>query len=274
MFNKILLMGRLTKDPELRTTQSGVTMCRFSISVDRAYSKGQEKQTDFFDITAWRQTAEFVSKWFSKGKCILIEGKLQNNNYTDQNGVKQYRNAIIADNVAFCGDKSGGQQSGQQAAPAQQPYQNQYQQGYAQNQGYQQPYQNYAPQQYQQAPQNYQQAQQNQLPKKKRQSSMLFSHPSVMLRWLLSRLLRTFSVSVLRKLRKLLKALLRLSRKALLRQKLKRSRLSSKKLALQSNSSNYNFCSYKAVPFFAERLFVVLYKISVCDLLESTIDLT
>ena len=162
MFNRIILMGRLTKDPELKTTQSGVTMCRFSIAVDRAYSKGQEKQTDFFDITAWRQTAEFVSKYFSKGKCILIEGKLQNNNYTDQNGVKQYRNAIIADNVAFCGDKSGNQQNGQQAPPAQQPYQNQYQQGYAQNQGYQQPYQNYAPPQYQQAPQNYQQPQQNQ----------------------------------------------------------------------------------------------------------------
>lgn len=157
MFNRIILMGRLTKDPELKTTQSGITLCRFSIAVDRAYSKGQEKQTDFFDITAWRQTAEFVSKYFSKGKCILIEGKLQNNNYTDQNGVKQYRNAIIADNVAFCGDKSGGQQNGQQAPPAQQPYQNQYQQpqqGYAQNQGYQQPYQNYAPPQYQQPQQN------------------------------------------------------------------------------------------------------------------------
>ena len=153
MFNRIILMGRLTKDPELKTTQSGVTMCRFSIAVDRAYSKGQEKQTDFFDITAWRQTAEFVSKYFSKGKCILIEGKLQNNNYTDQNGVKQYRNAIIADNVAFCGDKTSNQQNGQ-APPAQQPYQNQYQHGYAQNQGYQQPYQNYAPQQYQQPQQN------------------------------------------------------------------------------------------------------------------------
>ena len=164
MYNRIILMGRLTKDPELKTTQSGVTMCRFSIAVDRAYSKGQEKQTDFFDITAWRNTAEFVSKYFTKGRMILVEGKLQNNNYTDQNGVKQYRNAIIADNVAFCGDKSGGQQNGQQAPPAQQPYQNQYQQGYAQNQGYQQPYQQgyNQPQQYQQPPQNYQQPAQNQ----------------------------------------------------------------------------------------------------------------
>ena len=160
MFNRIILMGRLTKDPELKTTQSGVTMCRFSIAVDRAYSKGQEKQTDFFDITAWRQTTEFVSKYFSKGKCILIEGKLQNNNYTDQNGVKQYRNAIIADNVAFCGDKTSNQQNGQ-APPAQQPYQNyapqQYQQP-QQNQGYRQapPPQNYAPAQ-NQPPQGYQQ---------------------------------------------------------------------------------------------------------------------
>ena len=164
MFNRIILMGRLTKDPELKTTQSGVTMCRFSIAVDRAYSKGQEKQTDFIDITAWRQTAEFVAKYFSKGRMILVEGKLQNNNYTDQNGVKHYQNVVIADSVAFCGDKSGGQQNGQQAPPAQQPYQNQYQQGYARNQGYQQPYQQgyNQPQQYQQAPQNYQQPQQNQ----------------------------------------------------------------------------------------------------------------
>lgn len=185
MFNRIILMGRLTKDPELKTTQSGVTMCRFSIAVDRAYSKGQEKQTDFFDITAWRQTAEFVSKYFSKGKCILIEGKLQNNNYTDQNGVKHYQNVVIADSVAFCGDKSGGQQNGQQALPAQQPYQNQYQQGYAQNQGYQQPYQQgyNQPQQnqgYRQAPppQNYAPAQ-NQPPQGYRQNNQPPQNPDV-----------------------------------------------------------------------------------------------
>ena len=106
MFNRIILMGRLTKDPELKTTQSGVTMCRFSIAVDRAYSKGQEKQTDFFDITAWRQTAEFVAKYFSKGRMILVEGKLQNNNYTDQNGVKHYSMDVQADNVSFGESKS------------------------------------------------------------------------------------------------------------------------------------------------------------------------
>ena len=170
MLNHIVMMGRLTHDPEMR--KSGETpVCSFRIACERDYkNKDGDKETDFVDVVAWRQTAEFVSKYFSKGKCILIEGKLQNNNYTDNNGVKQYRNAIIADSVAFCGDKSGNQQNGQQAPPAQQPYQNQYQQGYAQNQGYQQPYQQgynqpqgYAqPPQYQQAPQNYQQPQQNQ----------------------------------------------------------------------------------------------------------------
>lgn len=107
MYNRVILMGRLTKDPELRTTQSGISMCRFSVAVDRQYSKGEEKQADFFDVTVWRQTAEFVSKYFTKGRMIHIEGRLQNNNYTDNNGVKHYATAIIADNVSFCGDKSG-----------------------------------------------------------------------------------------------------------------------------------------------------------------------
>lgn len=166
MFNRIILMGRLTRDPELRTTQSGIQMCRFSVAVDRAYSKGEEKQTDFIDITAWRQTAEFVCKWFTKGRMILVEGKLQNNNYTDQNGVKHYQNVVIADSVAFCGDKSGNQQSGGQAQQNQQ-----YQQGYGQPQqyqnpqGYQKPVQGYGQpqsyQQYQQPAQGYTQPQQS-----------------------------------------------------------------------------------------------------------------
>lgn len=180
MFNKIILMGRLTKDPEIRTTQSGIPMCRFSIAVDRAYSKGQEKQTDFIDITAWRQTAEFVAKYFSKGRMILVEGKLQNNNYTDQNGVKHYQNVVIADSVAFCGDKSGGQQNGQQAPPAQQPYQNQYQQGYNQPQQYQQAPQNYRqPQQNQGYQQNYNAPAQNQPPQGYRQNSQPPQNPDV-----------------------------------------------------------------------------------------------
>lgn len=109
MYNRVILMGRLTRDPELRTTQSGIAMCRFSVAVERAYSRGEEKQTDFFDVTVWRQTAEFVSKYFSKGRMILIEGSIQNSNYTDQNGVKHYATAIMAERVQFCGDKSGAQ---------------------------------------------------------------------------------------------------------------------------------------------------------------------
>lgn len=111
MYNRIILMGRLTKDPEMRTTQSGISMCRFSIAVDRQYAKqGEERQADFFDVTVWRNTAEFVCKYFSKGKMIHIEGRLQNNNYTDNDGVKHYQNSIIADSVAFCGDKGGNSQ--------------------------------------------------------------------------------------------------------------------------------------------------------------------
>jgi single-strand DNA-binding protein len=125
MYNKFIMMGRLTKDPELRTTQSGVTMCRFSIAVERQFSKqGEERQTDFFNMAAWKQTAEFVSKYFSKGKMIHVEGTIQNNNYTDQNGVKHYSDVYMVQNVSFCGDKSGDQgQQAQTYRPAAQPAQ-------------------------------------------------------------------------------------------------------------------------------------------------------
>lgn len=108
MYNRVILMGRLTRDPELRQTPGGISMCRFSVAVDRQYAKqGEERQADFFDVTAWRNTADFVCKYFAKGKMIHIEGRLQNNNYTDQNGVKHYQNVVIADSVSFCGDKTG-----------------------------------------------------------------------------------------------------------------------------------------------------------------------
>ena len=110
MYNRVILMGRLTRDPELRTTQSGIQMCRFSVAVDRQYAKqGEERQADFFDVTVWRNTADFVCKYFTKGKMIHIEGRLQNNNYEDKNGVKHYSNIVIGDSVSFCGDKSGAQ---------------------------------------------------------------------------------------------------------------------------------------------------------------------
>lgn len=118
MYNRVILMGRLTKDPELKTTQSGTAMCRFSIAVDR-YSKGDDKKCDFIDCIAWRQTAEFISKYFSKGRVIHVEGDIQNNNYTDSNGVKHYQNVINVQNAAFCGDKSGGQEGTPEYRPSQ-----------------------------------------------------------------------------------------------------------------------------------------------------------
>ena len=143
MYNRVIFMGRLTKDPELSTTQSGVTMCRFSIAVDRGFQKGQDKQTDFFDVVCWRSTAEFVSKYFRKGQMIHIEGKMQNDNYTDRNGVKQYRMCVNAENVDFCGDKSS--QTQQQGQPQYQQGQPQYQQGQPQYQQGQPQYQQYPP---------------------------------------------------------------------------------------------------------------------------------
>lgn len=102
MLNKVILMGRLTADPELKQTQSGISVCRFSVAVDRPYRKDQqEKQTDFINVTVWRQSAEFVSRYFSKGKMIIVEGSLRNDNYTDANGVKHYSMYVQADNVSF-----------------------------------------------------------------------------------------------------------------------------------------------------------------------------
>lgn len=126
-------MGRLVADPELKQTQSGIAMCRVSIAVDRGFAKqGEEKKTDFFEITFWRQQAEFVSRYFTKGRVIHVEGRLQNDNYTDQNGQKHYRNTIQADNVAFCGDKS--QSQSQQQGGGYAPYTQQ-----RQSSGYYQP---------------------------------------------------------------------------------------------------------------------------------------
>ena len=100
--NKVILMGRLVADPEFSMTTSGIAKCTFRIAVDRDYTKpGEEKQSDFFRITCWRQTAEFVDKYFVKGKPILVEAKIQNNNYTDRDGVKHYQDDIVAENVSF-----------------------------------------------------------------------------------------------------------------------------------------------------------------------------
>ena len=122
--NKVILGGRLTADPELKTTQSGISVVSFTIAVSRRYSKdsGQQNESDFFNVTAWRQTAEFVSRYFRKGSSICIVGTIQNRNWTDQEGQKHYRTDIVADEVMFVDSRSdspaAGDTVGHSAAPA------------------------------------------------------------------------------------------------------------------------------------------------------------
>lgn len=108
MINRVILMGRLTADPELRQTPSGIASCKFTVAVDRSFKSKDtaERQADFIRVTAWRATAEFVSKYFSKGKMIIVEGSLRNNDYTDKDGVKHYSMDVQADKVSFGGSKS------------------------------------------------------------------------------------------------------------------------------------------------------------------------
>lgn len=114
MINTVILMGRLTADPDSGQTQSGTAYCRFTVAVDRKFADKTtgERQADFINVVAWRQTAEFINKYFSKGRMIIIEGSLQNNNYTDKNGVKHYSYDVVADNVSFGETKAQSQQSG------------------------------------------------------------------------------------------------------------------------------------------------------------------
>lgn len=106
MLNVVAIMGRLTADPELKTTQQGTCTTRFNIACDRSYSKG-EKQTDFITITAWRQTAEFICKYFQKGSLIAIDGSIQTNQYKDKNGNNRTSFEVLAKNVNFAGAKNG-----------------------------------------------------------------------------------------------------------------------------------------------------------------------
>lgn len=122
--NKVLIIGRLTSDPELRQTQSGVASCRFTVAVDRKFADKNtgEKQTDFITCTAWRQTGEFVARYFNKGKMIAVEGSLRTGKYQDRNheDVIHYTTDVFVDNVEFVGSKNdGGGNNTQQSAPAQ-----------------------------------------------------------------------------------------------------------------------------------------------------------
>ncbi len=102
MFNKAILVGRLTADPELKQTPNGVAVTSFSIAVSRAFTpKGGERQTDFLDIVAWRQTAEFICRYFQKGKAILIEGSIQTRTYVDKTGQNRRAWEVVADSAHF-----------------------------------------------------------------------------------------------------------------------------------------------------------------------------
>nr|DAP59345.1 MAG TPA: Single strand binding protein [Caudoviricetes sp.] len=103
MINSVVLMGRLTHEPELQATASGLSVTRFQIAVDRKYiPKGEERKADFIYITAWRQTAEFVCRYFHKGSMIALEGSIQTDSYTDSYGNKVKNVTVVASNVSFC----------------------------------------------------------------------------------------------------------------------------------------------------------------------------
>lgn len=111
MLNQIIIHGRLTKDPELRTTQSGKEVCTYTVACERDYKNG-DKQADFFPCVTWGGGAAFVSQYFKKGQEILIKGRLQERDYTDKEGVKRKIYEIVTDAVNFCGKKEGGASTG------------------------------------------------------------------------------------------------------------------------------------------------------------------
>ncbi len=122
MLNCAVIMGRLTADPELRQTPNGVSVTRFSVAVDRGYVKaGEERKADFINVVCWRQTAEFVTRYFSKGSMIAVQGSIQTGSY-EKDGIKRSTFEIVADNVSFCGSKnesgSGAPRATEAAAPS------------------------------------------------------------------------------------------------------------------------------------------------------------
>ncbi|MBR1392383.1 MAG: single-stranded DNA-binding protein [Ruminococcus sp.] len=144
MLNRVILMGRIAQDLELKQTPQGVSVLSFSIAVDRNFVKqGEERQADFIDCVAWRQQAEFINRYFGKGRMIAIEGNLRKRVYEDRNGVKHYVTEVYVDSVSFTGERA--QQGGGQGGYPQNNYGGGYQNnggyggGYQQNQGYQNP---------------------------------------------------------------------------------------------------------------------------------------
>lgn len=124
MLNKIVLMGRLTRNPEIRYTQSQTPVASFTLAVDRDFGgrDGGEKQTDFIDCVAWRQTAEFVSKYFSKGRMAVVSGRLQIRDWTDRDGGKRRSAEVVVDNIYFGESKKDGQSAPQSGTAQGQTY--------------------------------------------------------------------------------------------------------------------------------------------------------
>lgn len=104
-FNKVIIMGRLTSDPESKQTQSGVSVTSFTLAVDRRYNNGEEKKADFITVVAWKQTADFICRYFKKGQAMLVCGELQTRSWQDNNGGKRYATEVVASEVSFCESK-------------------------------------------------------------------------------------------------------------------------------------------------------------------------
>lgn len=111
MLNRVILMGRITQDLEMKQTPSGNNVLSFNIAVERSYAKGEERETDFITCVAWNQRAEFINNYFSKGRMIAIEGQLRTRTYDDKNGSRHYITEVYVDNVSFTGEKKADGQA-------------------------------------------------------------------------------------------------------------------------------------------------------------------
>lgn len=117
MLNKVIVMGRLTRDPELRYTQTNTPVVSFSLACDRDYSSGERKQTDFLDCVAWSHTAEFIKKYFGKGRAAVVEGRLQVRNWEDDAGTKRKTAEIVVNSIYFADSKPESKQEREYASP-------------------------------------------------------------------------------------------------------------------------------------------------------------
>ena len=119
MLNNVVLIGRLTATPELKQTNSGVEVTSFTLAIDRGYTKpGEEKQTDFINLVAWRGTAKFITTYFTKGQMIAVTGSIQTRNYEDKNGNKRVATEVVCSNATFCGSKNENSNNNVNVSPA------------------------------------------------------------------------------------------------------------------------------------------------------------